>query len=337
MRPDRGLSGNLIKIKSGSGTFVCSHLALCCTLRSAWLVRRFTLSMAECSPTEFESDDPEDVAPGPADIDGDTQAIIILPTQNESDDPADVAPADIEGDMAAIIALTADVAPADMGGDMAAIIAPTESDGDYFCWGSFADPGFRNGSCSAEPEPEPLVVLPCRHAGRSRSRRHAPRPSSSSGQGDHHATVPFFSALNFRTIGEACRDALTGRQGYATSVSMLDGSITFDKALAHARSRMQAVVRSGQAFYVGITERPERRWEQHLDGGVQWDRMIVMVEAASSSTTAALEVALLAEHGHRLQCSNSSGGGEGRSAGSPHYLYVLEAALLRRAPRHRRE
>ena len=111
-------------------------------------------------------------------------------------------------------------------------------------------------------------------------------------------------------------------------------------AFAHCRQQVSAIARvgGGRAFYIGITEDPPRRWEEHqrvYSGG-----MVVLIEASSSRITSDLEVRLLEvflprpgilSAGHSL-CRNMGRGGERASAGSPHYLYVVYRpdVLLRR-------
>ena len=87
-------------------------------------------------------------------------------------------------------------------------------------------------------------------------------------------------------------------------------------------------------FYIGITEDPRRRLGEHAEERTVGPNplMTVLVEARSSDVTAALEIELLERYRHYLQCANMSSGGEGRSASSPHYLYVVHAStpLIRR-------
>ncbi len=81
--------------------------------------------------------------------------------------------------------------------------------------------------------------------------------------------------------------------------------------------------------YLGITENPRRRWGEHVvDMTVGPDPLTtVLIEARSSDTTAAFEVELLRRYRHYLRCANRSSGGDGRSACTPHYLYVLHASM----------
>ena len=88
----------------------------------------------------------------------------------------------------------------------------------------------------------------------------------------------------------------------------------------------------GGMFYIGITEDPRRRWTEHQEANAAWAEMHVLVMAESSRETSALETRLISQYAGNLWCNNIGPGGERRSAGSPHYLYVLVAntGLLRR-------
>ncbi len=106
-----------------------------------------------------------------------------------------------------------------------------------------------------------------------------------------------------------------------------------DRGYEQESERVRTVWRSEQAFYIGITENPSRRFGEHLGSNPSWSRMVVLVEAVSSKETADLERRLLRAYGHSLSCTNNSAGGERPSAGSLHYLYMLvaENGLLRRS------
>jgi hypothetical protein len=141
------------------------------------------------------------------------------------------------------------------------------------------------------------------------------------------SSVAWFPARH-TSVGAAFWEVLVGRPRadpaeVTALVTVLDG-VTFDDALLIARRRVWAVVRSGQAFYIGITESPHRRFREHCEGrGQVWESMVVLVQAATSATTASMERALLREFGDRTRCHNISAGGEGASSGSPHFLYIL--------------
>ena len=85
------------------------------------------------------------------------------------------------------------------------------------------------------------------------------------------------------------------------------------------------------AYYVGITESPVARWQDHNFKGYVCMRLLFVAE--SSHITAGLERAILERLAYRsLRCENASYGGEGASRGSPHFLYVVtrQNSLLRR-------
>ena len=191
-----------------------------------------------------------------------------------------------------------------------------------------------NGSCG-----DGEIMGPPRHVrratrDRSRSRnRHAECASAAPSAG------MFFPITRFSSFGEACYEALVGhtRRGRALC-SMLDGTVSYADAAAFARKKVEAYVSSGVSFYIGITENPERRFEEHLGSGVNWDEQIILVEARTSATTASLEQELLAYFGKWSRCTNLSRGGECASSGSPHFLYLLLLSHhpLRRRPSTRR-
>lgn len=109
---------------------------------------------------------------------------------------------------------------------------------------------------------------------------------------------------------------------------------SMEAALAAVTRSVEGAERAGRSWYVGITECPPRRFAEHWDTrGVSWESATVLVKAASSSTTAALERSVLASFGDHPHCCNSGAGGERASAGEPHYLYLLvgSSGLLRRS------
>ena len=101
--------------------------------------------------------------------------------------------------------------------------------------------------------------------------------------------------------------------------------------LEHAHFQVRRCSSSNRQFYIGITERPDERWEAHARGG--YSTMWIVACAASSSVTARLERCLIYAHRGNLHCANVGGGGERASAGSPHFVYVTfrSDGLLRRA------
>jgi len=212
---------------------------------------------------------------------------------------------------------------------------PTASEGDFLLGGGDYYPlniimEMDDGLADAD------VAAP-RGRGRTRAvvdRSRSP-PSGGRGGGSHALG---FSALRHQSVGAAFWEAVVGRPrdevlGRRALANMTDG-VTYENAMLIARRHVSAVARSGQPFYIGITENPTRRFGEHCDGGGQvWERMTILVQAVSSRTTASMERELLREFRDRVSCHNNSAGGEGASAGSPHFLYVLQGGhnLFRRS------
>ena len=152
----------------------------------------------------------------------------------------------------------------------------------------------------------------------------SPGASSSSGIGSSFAT------------GAALRQALARNDRQVAfnlcGLSNDHHDRDLDLACDHASEKIHAVCQSGRTWYLGITENPGRRFDEHVASNASWSKMSILVAADSSRDTACLEQRLLATYGQRISCLNSSGGGERASAGSPHYLYMLvgENCLLRR-------
>ena len=157
----------------------------------------------------------------------------------------------------------------------------------------------------------------------SRRTRHSDRVGRS--RSPHGPALLAAVAARHGSLGAACWEMLVGKPRdevleRGALANMMDG-VTYANALLIARRRVLAEARTGQPFYIGITESPHRRFREHSEGGGQvWERMVVLVQAVSPSTTASLERELLREFGDRTLCHNNSAGGEGASAGSPHFL-----------------
>jgi hypothetical protein len=202
---------------------------------------------------------------------------------------------------------------------------------------SYSAAGLRRDNDVTPSEPFPELINkhynPNPHRSRSPDRYYLQHgAAASSSAAPVSARFPF-DIHRFETMGEACRYALVGhaRHGAGALCSMLDGTVSYDGALTFARRKVQAMISSGSAFYIGISEAPQRRFDQHLEKNSAWEEQVVLVEAANSGTTASLEIALLALFGQRGNCTNASGGGECRSSGSPHYVYVLIGTRHRRS------
>ena len=136
-------------------------------------------------------------------------------------------------------------------------------------------------------------------------------------------------------LGAALRDSLIHREGFDQrngAVIISDDSRGLEVGWRHASSRIADIVRDGMVFYIGITENTSRRWIEHSEHGM-WSDMEVLVEAPSSRETADLEQRLIQRFSSAFGCQNIGRGGERRSQGRPHYVYVLvgHSGLLRRS------
>ena len=133
-------------------------------------------------------------------------------------------------------------------------------------------------------------------------------------------------------IGAALRDALVGTPHPATALRISSSPRCIEEGWRHASSHIRELAARGVAFYIGITENPARRWEDHCQGA-PWDDMEILIEAPSSHVTAELERRLMNHFRPVIGCANVGPGGERRSAGHPHFLYVLvrQSGLLRRS------
>ena len=134
------------------------------------------------------------------------------------------------------------------------------------------------------------------------------------------------------SIGAALRDALVGTPRPATTLCISSDPRGIEQGWHHASSRIRELAVRGVAFYIGITENPARRWGDHCQAA-PWDDMEILIEAPSSHVTAELERRLIDNFRPVLGCANVGPGGECRSAGHPHFLYVLvrQSGLLRRS------
>ena len=102
--------------------------------------------------------------------------------------------------------------------------------------------------------------------------------------------------------------------------------------------QIRSIVDAGRAFYVGITENPPRRWDEHRHTrGTSWECMTVLVQAPSSAATKPIEQELLEWWGGKFLCHNVGKGGERASAGMPHFVYVLVGPPLLRSSAARRD
>ena len=93
-------------------------------------------------------------------------------------------------------------------------------------------------------------------------------------------------------------------------------------------------IAASRYFYIGITDNPAHRWQQHCHSGSGYATMFLLAVAESSRTTGQLERQLIAMWCNPFRCANIGAGGECSSHGSPHFPYVVcpNDSLMRRAP-----
>ena len=117
--------------------------------------------------------------------------------------------------------------------------------------------------------------------------------------------------------------SLAGRHVFKMNAAA--GTSDVELAAAHCGRVIQRLVDRRLCFYVGISRDPGRRWSHHANSSA-WARMIIAVETPHASASSSVEVRTLQSWGEHSLCSNRSGGGETRIAGSPHFVYVLEGS-----------
>jgi len=213
-------------------------------------------------------------------------------------------------------------------------------------WDQFGGDVRMNGSCS---DCHAVSIFDGRERSRSRQRRSQRHRARQQKEAERRqwwkepviipCAAPWFS--RFDSFGAACLHMIQPKSQVAHKIArctmLHNEKMTYDKALVATRSNIKReLARSDATWYLGITEAPERRWTEHLDSGIAWDEMVILLEAATSSTTAAMERQLLSEFATlSLRCTNASAGGERASRSSPHYLYMLlnYSGLHRRPPR----
>ena len=140
------------------------------------------------------------------------------------------------------------------------------------------------------------------------------------------------------SLGAACHAALLFSSPVAghRPLCILEctgvGSAEFTSICQEALRVVQGYAHAGRQVYVGITENPRRRFDEHLAANSAWETCRVLVQAPTSRETAAIERFLISRIRDRFfLCSNYGPGGERASQGMPHFVYVVVGgSLLRR-------
>ena len=92
-------------------------------------------------------------------------------------------------------------------------------------------------------------------------------------------------------VGAMFRNMFVQLSPPSTMLTISSGARAFvDQARGHCDGYVSVVARRGVQFYVGITENPQRRWEQHdIASPGMWSFMDVVLCAPCCAVTAALE------------------------------------------------
>ena len=92
-------------------------------------------------------------------------------------------------------------------------------------------------------------------------------------------------------VGAMFRNMFVQLSPPSTMLTIASGARAFvDQARGHCDGYMSVVARRGVQFYIGITENPQRRWEQHdIASPGMWSFMDVVLCAPCCAVTAALE------------------------------------------------
>jgi hypothetical protein len=101
--------------------------------------------------------------------------------------------------------------------------------------------------------------------------------------------------------GEMFRHILT-LQSDMPRVLVIAGEEHMTEAAEPCNRALGSIVRSGRQFYIGITERHSRRWEEHQEAAPgMWARMVILIEAPNSRLAAQLERRFIAQWGASLE------------------------------------
>ena len=186
---------------------------------------------------------------------------------------------------------------------------------DEECWDDYVDEFGRMNGTPSNYDYDPPRPAP-RRANRSRSPRLRPISDSDS------STFSVPPRPEFTIVRSSA---------FGTGVLITNHSVC-EAACNIITRRVRTISATGSVFYIGITENPANRWQEHY---LRYDYLEILAQAHTSATTADLEKRLLSEFRGRFNCENVGPGGEGASAGSPHFCYIVvrRNGLLRRRGR----
>lgn len=107
--------------------------------------------------------------------------------------------------------------------------------------------------------------------------------------------------------------------------SVLNSAVNQGITLCHPPSGASKFIKDRLAkashpFYIGITEYPGLRFQEHRSSGYRSMNLWLLENSRESGD---LEMRLIAEWSKNTLCMNKSKGGECRSSGRPHFLYVV--------------
>ena len=133
--------------------------------------------------------------------------------------------------------------------------------------------------------------------------------------GHHSAAVEDSVAAMPADLGQAARQVLDKvRPGMG--ITFLGSPANL---VDHASSQIADCVARRLEFYVGITERPVDRFEDHRASKYTRMRLYMLADSQESGD---YEIALLRKWRQHYLCQNVAAGGQRRSAGKPHFLYI---------------
>lgn len=93
------------------------------------------------------------------------------------------------------------------------------------------------------------------------------------------------------------------------------------------KNRVSNLVHHCRFFYIGLTNRPWPRFNEHnRQDEIEWDRMVLLYRTRSLAKEGAFEQELIRYYRGSQYCKklkNIQSGAQGRLGKSPHYIYVL--------------